>query len=334
MSNCSPTKPCSFNHAQVLITGGAGFIGSNLARRLAGLGARVTLVDSLIPQYGGNLFNISGIEDKVRLNISDVRDAHSLSYLVQGMDFLFNLAGQTSHMDSMQNPDVDLEINCQAQLSILEACRRFNPEIRIVFASTRQIYGRPEYLPVDEKHALRPVDVNGINKLAGEQYHLLYHDVYGIRTCVLRLTNTYGPRMRIKDARQTFVGIWIRLALEQKPFEVWGGEQRRDFTYVDDAVDALLVAATDERAAGRIFNLGGAEAVSLRELARLLVQANGGGEFALREFPEDRKKIDIGDYYSDFSLIQRTLGWEPKVALQEGLSRTLAYYREHLAQYI
>ena len=180
------------------------------------LGAHVTLVDSLIPEYGGNLFNIAGIEDRVRVNISDVRDEHSMRYLVQGQDYLFNLAGQTSHMDSMQAPDTDLEINCRAQLSILEACRQHNPGIKIVFASTRQIYGKPDYLPVDEKHLLRPVDVNGINKMAGEWYHILYNNVYGIRACALRLTNTYGPRMRVKDARQTFLGIWIRLLLEGK----------------------------------------------------------------------------------------------------------------------
>lgn len=231
--------------SKVLITGGLGFIGSSLACRLVDLGADVTLVDSLIPEYGGNLFNISGIEEKVSVNISDVRDEHSMKYLVQGQDYLFNLAGQTSHMDSMQDPFTDLEINAKSQLFILEACRKYNPDIKIVFASTRQIYGKPEYLPVDEKHPLRPVDINGVNKLAGEWYHLLYNNVHGIRASVLRLTNTIGPRMRVKDARQTFLGIWIRLLVDGKPFEVWGGNQLRDFTYVDDAVDAfLMVAAT------------------------------------------------------------------------------------------
>ena len=252
---------------QILITGGLGFIGSNLARRLVEFGAHVTLVDSLIPEYGGNLFNISGMENKVRINISDVRDEHSLRYIVQGQDYLFNLAGQTSHMDSMQDPFADLDINCRAQLSILETCRQYNPNIKIVFASTRQIYGKPAYLPVDERHLLRPMDVNGINKMAGEWYHILYNNVYGIRACALRLTNTYGPRMRIKDARQTFLGVWIRLLVEGKPFEVWGGEQLRDFTYVDDAVEAFLLAAVREEANGRVYNLGGCEALSLQALA-------------------------------------------------------------------
>ena len=283
------SQPAISNNAfagkQVLITGGLGFIGSNLARRLLDMQARVLLVDSLIPEYGGNLFNIDGIENRVQVNISDVRDEHSMRYLVQGCDYLFNLAGQTSHLDSMNDPHTDLEINCRSQLSILETCRKFNPTIKIVFASTRQIYGKPDYLPVDEKHLLRPVDVNGINKMAGEWYHILYNNVYGIRGCALRLTNTYGPRMRIKDARQTFLGIWVRLLLEGKPFEVWEGAQLRDFTYVDDCVEALLMAAASESTNGQIFNLGGERAISLRDLAELLVKVNGGGNIYFKIIP-------------------------------------------------
>ena len=324
----------TFNGAKVLISGGLGFIGSNLARRLVEIGSEVVLVDSLIPEYGGHLFNINGIEDKVKVNISDVRDPHSMKYLIQGKDYLFNLAGQTSHMDSMADPMTDLEINCRSQLSILESCRLNNPDIKVVFASTRQIYGKPDYLPVDEKHMLRPVDVNGINKVAGEWYHILYNNVYGIRSCSLRLTNTIGPRMRVKDARQTFVGIWVRLLLEGKPFEVWGGEQRRDFTFVDDCVEALLLAAEKEEANGLIFNLGGSEIVTLEDLARMLIEVNGSGEFTVRSFPEDRKKIDIGDYYSDFNHIRKILGWSPRVPLKEALEKTLQYYREHLELYL
>lgn len=324
----------NFSSCKVLITGGLGFIGSNLARRLVDLGASVTLVDSLIPEHGGNLFNIDGIEDQVAVNISDVRDPHSMKYLIQGQDFLFNLAGQTSHMDSMADPLTDMEINCHAQLSILEACRHYNPGIKVVYASTRQIYGKPEYLPVDEKHPLRPVDVNGINKMAGEWYHILYNNVYDIRSCVLRLTNTIGPRMRIKDARQTFAGIWIRLLLEGKPFEVWGGKQIRDFTYVDDCVDAMLLAASSKRANGQVFNLGGDCVISLKDLAKKLVEVNGSGQYINRAFPDDRKKIDIGGYYSDYTLIRKILGWEPKVHLEEGLSRIIEFYRSNLEYYI
>jgi UDP-glucose 4-epimerase len=323
-----------FTDRRVLITGGLGFIGSNLARRLTSIGARVTMVDSLIPEYGGNLFNIAGIEPLVQVNVSDVRDAYSMSYLVQGQDYLFNLAGQTSHMDSMCDPNTDLEINCRAQLSILEACRKYNPSIKVVFASTRQLYGKPDYLPVDEKHLGRPVDVNGINKMAGEGYHILYNNVYGVRACALRLTNTYGPGMRVKDARQTFLGLWVRALVEGESFEVWEGHQLRDFTYVDDAVNAFLLAATSEAANGEIFNLGGDCVISLHGLADLLVEINGSGEFVRRSYPPDRKRIDIGDYYADFSRIRSMLGWRPATSLREGLSHTLDFYREHLPKYL
>ena len=322
-----------FAGKRVVITGGLGFIGSNLARTLVRQGARVLLIDSLIPEYGGNLRNIRGLERRLEVNFADVRDAHVLPALLRGQDVLFNLAGQTSHLDAVNDPATDLEINCRAQLSILEACRRHNPGITIVFASTRQIYGRPDRLPVDEGHPVRPVDVNGINKCAGEWYHTLYHQLYGIRTCVLRLTNTIGPRMRIKDARQTFVGVWIRQLLEHRPIEVWGGGQLRDFTYVDDCVRALELAASREAAVGRVFNLGGGGPVSLRELARLMIAVNGGGRMAIRRFPAERRKIDIGDYYADWSAIRDALGWEPRVPLREALRRTLVYYRRELRYY-
>lgn len=329
-------NPHMFSGKNVLITGGLGFIGSNLARQLVETGANVTLVDSLIPEYGGNLANIAGIERRVKVNISDVRDEHSMKYLIKGQDYLFNLAGQTSHLDSMQDPYTDLEINCRAQLSILEVCRKFRPEIRIVFASTRQIYGKPDYLPVDEKHLIRPVDVNGINKMAGEWYHILYNNVYGIRSCALRLTNTYGPAMRVRDARQTFVGIWIRNLLEGKPLLIFGdGKQLRDFNYIDDVLNAMLAVAVDEHAYGRIFNLGGDERINLLDLAKILIECNNGnGNYQVVPFPPDRKIIDIGDYYSDYSLIRETIGWKPEVNLHEGLERTIAYYTERLPQYV
>jgi len=325
----------SFQGKRVLITGGLGFIGSNMAHRLVNCGASLTLVDSLIPEYGGSLFNVDGLEDRLRVNIADVRDRHSMAYLVQGQDYLFNLAGQTSHMDSMEDPYTDLEINCLAQLSILEACRKHNPAIKIVFASTRQIYGKADFLPVNESHLLRPVDVNGINKMAGEWYHILYNNVYGIQATALRLTNTYGPRMRVRDARQTFLGLWISLLLQGRPFQVWEGTQLRDFNYVDDAVDALLAAAISERANGRVFNLGGERAINLKELADSLIEANGGeGGYEICSFPPNRQRIDIGDYHADYLYIKETLGWEPQVQLKEGLTRTIDFFRRHLSNYL
>lgn len=323
-----------FGDSRVLVTGGLGFIGSNLAARLVDEGARVTLVDSLIPEYGGNLANIQHIAHRVTVNISDVRDNFSFRYLIRDQDYLFNLAGQTSHLDSMQDPFTDLDINCKAQLSILEACRHENPSIKVIFASTRQMYGRPEYSPTDEKHLLRPVDVNGINKMAGEWYHILYNNVYGVRTSSLRLTNTYGPGMRIKDDRQTFLGVWIRCVLEQTPFEVWGGKQLRDFTYVDDAVDALLLAAQSPVADGEIFNVGGEPVINLLELAQLVIGVAGKGSFNQRDFPSDRKQIDIGNYYADTTKIRDVLGWNQRVTLADGLGRTIQFFGLNLGKYL
>jgi UDP-glucose 4-epimerase len=328
------TLKSKFSGKNILITGGLGFIGSALARTLVEGGANVTVVDSLIPEYGGNLFNVADIKERIKINISDVRDPFAMEYLLQGQAYLFNLAGQTSHMDSMHNPHKDLDINAAAQLSILEACRKHNPAIEIVFASTRQLYGKPDYLPVDEGHPIRPVDVNGINKLAGEWYHLLYNNVYGIRACALRLTNTYGPGMRVKDARQTFLGIWMRNLIEGKSIQVFGdGAQLRDFNYVDDVVEALLLAAVSDAANGEVFNLGSNEVINLKDLAAMMTQMHAGGSYQIVPFPAERKAIDIGDYYSDFTKIKIALGWEPKVPLKDGLHRALQYYLQNHTHY-
>jgi len=323
-----------YRDRRALVTGGLGFIGSNLCRTLADLGARVTAVDSLLPDYGGNLFNLAGYQDKVRINIADVR-GHGIRYLVQDQDVLFNLAGQVSHIDSMTDPFTDLEINCTSQLSILEAVRHSNPELKIVYAGTRQIYGKPQYLPVDEKHLLNPTDVNGINKISGEFYHLVYHSVYGLRACSLRLTNCYGPRQLIRHNRQGFIGWFVRKALLGEPIQVFGdGRQLRDFNHVDDVVDALLRAGASDAADGQAFNLGGGAPASLEELARLLVEIAGHGSYTLVPFPPERKKIDIGDFYGDIGKIRAALGWEPRIGLREGLASTLAFYREHEEHYL
>jgi UDP-glucose 4-epimerase len=323
-----------FAGARAVVAGGLGFIGSTLARRLVELGAEVHVLDAVLPGSGGNPFNLAGIEQQLTVVECDIRDAAAMARHLAGCRYLFNLAAQTSHQGSMTEPLLDLDINARAPLAMLEACRAVAPEAVIVFASTRQIYGRPERLPVEESHPIRPVDVNGIDKAAGEAFHLLYHRVHGLRCAALRLTNTYGPRMRIKDARQTFVGIWLRALIEGRPFEVWGGEQLRDLTYVDDAVEAFLLAAVTPELAGRACNIGGSEPTSLRRLAEAAVAANGGGDFVLRDFPAERKAIDIGDYYGDDSLFRRLTGWTPRTGLAEGLARSLAYFRANLAHYL
>ena len=325
----------SYADRSVLITGGLGFIGSNLARRLADLGARVTVVDSLIPDYGGNRFNLAGYEGRVCVDIADVRDPYSMRALVQGQDVIFNLAGQVSHIDSMTDPLTDLEINARSQLSILEACRYKNPGVKIVYAGTRQQYGKPRYLPLDEDHLQAPTDVNGVNKLAGEWYHIVYHTAYGLRTTSLRLTNTYGPRQLVKHNRQGFIGWFIRQAVEGHTIQLYGdGRQLRDLTYVDDVVEAFLLAGSSDAANGRVYNLGGPAPISLYELACTIVELAGRGDVRLVPWPEERKKIDIGDVYSSYGRIEAELGWRPTTALRDGLAHTLAYYGEYLQKYV
>ena len=324
----------AFRSRQVMVTGGLGFIGSNLAHRLVDLGAKVLIVDSLIPECGGNLFNVEDIKDRVEVCATDLRDRDAMSRLVQGQEFVFNLAGQVSHVDSMTNPYDDLELNCRSHISLLEACRHHNPETKVVYASTRQIYGAPERLPVAEGHPLRPMDINGIHKMAGEWYHILYNKVYGLRTVSLRLTNTYGPRIRTADSRQGFMGWFIRQAVDGEEIAIFGdGAQKRDLTYVDDVVEAFLLAAVKDEADGEVYNLGGTEPVSLRELVEVLLEVCGNGSYRLVPFPEERKRIDIGDYYADYSKIKAALGWEPRVPLREGLARTVEYYRKYREHY-
>jgi len=324
-----------FKNLNVLITGGLGFIGSNLAENLVKHGSYVTCVDSLIPEYGGNTYNVSEIKSKIDINIADIRDQFSMNHIVKDKDIIFNLAGQTSHLDSMEDPLTDLDINCRSQITILEACKNYNPNVKIVFASTRQIYGKPIYLPVDENHPIQPIDVNGINKFAGESYHILYHNVYGINSTVLRLTNTFGQKMRIKDSKQTFLGIWLRNVLENKPICIYGdGSQLRDLNYIDDVVNALLMVAIYSKSNGKVYNLGSEEVISLNDLAEKLIQTNGSGLIEKKQFPKKLKKIDIGNYYSNFDKITKEINWKPKFSINEGLLNTLNYYRSNLLKYI
>jgi UDP-glucose 4-epimerase len=325
--------PLFFKGKNVLITGGLGFIGSTLAHKLVEFGARVTIIDALISDYGGNLFNIHGIEDKLKVNISDVRDKTSMNYLVQGQDYIFNLAGTLSHIDSMNDPFTDLEINCVAQLSILEAVRHNNPKVKIVFAGTRGQYGKADYLPVDEKHLMHPTDVNGINNIAGEWYHILYNNVYGISACSLRMANTFGPRHQMKHHRQGIINWFVRQVLDGTKIKIFGdGKQIRDTNYVDDVVEALLLAMACEKTNGEVYNLGGAP-ISLIDIVEKMIKIYGKGDYEVTSFPPESKQIEIGDYIADWSKFKKTTGWEPKINLEEGLKITFEYYKKYRQYY-
>ena len=317
----------------VLITGGLGFIGSNLAIKLVQLGARVTILDSLIPEFGGNRFNIAPVESEVNINISDMRDPNSLRILVDKKDYIFHLAGQVSHGDSMRDPELDIDVNCISTINLVESCRRLNPNARLIYSSTRQVYGVPRSLPVTENHPALPIDVNGINKLAAEYYHLLYDRTYGLKSVVLRLTNTYGPRQQIRNDRQGFIGIFLRQALAGETIKIFGtGNQRRDFNYVDDVVEALLVAGITDDCYGRVLNLGASKSYSLLEVIGILNRLCGV-RHEIIPFPEDKKIIDIGDYYSDYSQFAERTGWHPEVDLEAGLNRCVEFYSKHKEAY-
>lgn len=325
----------TFAGRRTLVTGGLGFIGSNLARRLVSLGADVTVIDALVPGYGGNLFNVEDVRDRIHLIVDDVRDAPAIEACVEGRDYVFNLVGQVSHTDSMSEPEIDLENNCRAPLAVLEACRRSNRAARVVYSSTRQIYGRPERIPVDESHPCRPVDVNGIHKWTAEQYHRLYDEVYGIACVVLRLSNTFGPGVLVKHPRQGFIGWFLRKVVEGGEIELMGdGTQLRDMNYVDDVVDALLLAAATPAARGQTYNLGAPAAVSLGDLARRMIEIAGKGSIRSVPFPPERKRIDVGSVTIDWSRIRRELGWSPRVEVDDGLARSIRYYEQHLDRYL
>lgn len=319
-----------FNKKDVLITGGLGFIGSNLAHKLVNLGALVSIVDVLMPDFGGNIFNVEDIKKNIEIDICDIRDKKKTEKLVKGRDYIFNLVGQVSHIDSMKEPLTDLEINCRAHLVLLEACRYHNPEVIISYASTRQVYGRPMKLPVNEDHPIDPCDVNGINKIAGEWYHSLYAKVYGMKTVSLRLTNTYGPRLLMKHSRQGFIGWFIRQAINSNQIQVYGdGTQVRDFNYVDDVGEAFLSAAGTQGCWGKTFNLGGGEHINLLDLTKLIIKIAGSGSYKLVAFPSDKKRIDIGSYFADFSSFSNVSGWQPRIYLEEGIKKTIDYYRRY-----
>jgi len=324
---------------RVVVTGGLGFIGSNLALSLARGGADVTVVDACYPRHGANLHNLA-LEDSadqaqpITVVEADLSDGAAVE-AVADAEIVFNLAGQVSHLDSMENPLFDLDVNTRSHVALLEALRRDNPGVVVVFTSTRQLFGKPHYLPVDEHHPVAPVDVNGISKHATEQFHLLYHECYGLRSTVVRLTNVYGPRQRLRDDFQGFLPIFVRRALRDEPIQVFGeGEQRRDCLFVDDVVECLLRAALAPEAAGEVFNVGNDEHLSLREIAEAVVAATGTGRVEYVPWPDDRDAIDIGSYFGDSSKAKRMLDWAPETRFVDGIARTVEFYRRHLDWYL
>lgn len=322
----------SWQGKRVLVTGGAGFLGANLSLALAQRGAKVTALDGFLFGGGANPANLAG--SSVELVRGDIRDI-DLRPLCEGASVIFNLAAQTSHMGGQNDPLADIAVNAVAQVRLIQAAREAAPDAVVVHASTRQFYGRAQKLPVDENQPVAPPDANGVSKFAGEQYWMLEHRVRARPVVSLRLTNCYGPRLRIRDARQTFLGIWIRCVLEGKPFEVWGGEQLRDLTYVDDVTEAFLLAAHTKACHGRIFNIGGAPPASLRDIAELLVRLAGPpAHYATREFPADRATIDIGSYHADDTAFRAATGWAPRVGLEDGIRRSLEWFRPRLADYL
>lgn len=315
----------------ILITGGLGFIGSNLAMRLAeNSRAEIRIVDSLDPSCGGNPRNLEGIARPVQIHKLDLREISRLPDVVSGVDVVFNLAGNVSHIGSMRNPQNDLGCNAQSHLGLLECCRTRSPRARVVYASTRQCYGRPKFLPVEEEHPVLPLDINGVNKYAAELYHRIYFQVHGLETCSLRLTNTYGPRQQIRNASQGVVGWFIYQILRREEIVLFGdGRQVRDLNHVDCVVDALLLAGIHPRSPGRIYNLGSGMPIALVDLVEVMIAVFGNGSYRFAPFPEERRKIDIGDYVASYSRIHEELGWSPRVPLRDGLRCTFEYFQRH-----
>jgi len=324
----------AYRHKRVLVTGGLGFIGSNLVLALVEAQAEVTILDALIREHGGDMYNVAAVRDKVSIEVADASDPGVLTPLIKGQHYIFHLAGQMSHGDSMRNPELDLRVNCAATMRLVEACRAHNPSAILLNTSTRQVYGRPKYLPVNEDHPIDPVDVNGINKLAAEYYHVLYNRVYDLKSVVLRLTNTYGPRQQISNDRQGVAGIFIYRAMKGLPLKLFGGgDQLRDFNYVDDVVRAMLIAAVTPQCYGRVFNLGSDRAYSLLDYCAILKKLCNV-EYEAVPFPEDKKLIDIGDYYGSYERFRRITDWSPRVDLDEGLRLSVEFFDEHRDRYL
>ena len=323
-----------YQNKKVAITGGLGFLGSNLAIELVRLGAEVRLIDPMFPLYGGNLFNIEEIKDRVEVHLKDIRDEEAMRILVRDQDVIFHIGNQTSHIDSMTDPFLDVDINCRGNLVFLEACRHQNSDVKIVYAGTRAQYGRLESVPVSENHRMNPTDIYGVNKHAGEQYHHIYHQVYGLRTVSLRINNTFGPRHQMKHSKYGILNWMIRLAMDGETIPIFGeGDQLRDFNYVDDVTRAFLLAGSNPKTDGEAYNLGSGNPISFSKIMEKVIDIAGSGEIQFIPWPDDRKRIETGDYVADFSKIRAELGWNPEVSFEEGMEKTIAFYRKYKKHY-
>ncbi len=324
-----------FEGKRILVTGGLGFLGSNIIHKLAKAGAALTVVDSLDPRYGGNLFNVAGLEDTIRIVKGDIRDGALMEQLVTGQAYIFNLAAQASYIDSNRIPFEDLDVNCRGPLVVLEACRKKNRDAKVVFASSRMVLGRIIQNPVSEDHPTRPLSLYGIHKLTAEKYHLMYSKNHGIRTVVLRLTNPYGERQQVKHDKYCLPGWFMRCAMEDREIPIFGdGKQLRDYVYVTDAADAFLLAAASDETDGEVFNCGAGESHEFREMVEAVVQAVGRGKVVHAPWPEDYENIETGDFRVDVTKLRATTGWRPRVEFREGISRMVEYYKRHLKEYL
>jgi UDP-glucose 4-epimerase len=318
----------------VMITGGLGFLGSNLAHRLAGLGAELTIVDNFQPDHGANWRNLHGIEDKAKVYLRDIRNTSAMEQLVKENNIIFHIAGQTSHTDSMKNPFPDIDINCRGNAVLLEAVRKNNPAARIVYASTRAVYGAPVSVPVSESTLPCPVDIYGADKLAAEHYHLIYHRAHGIPVVALRFSNGYGPRAQIKHPKYGILNWFIGLILRGETIRVFGdGAQLRDYTYADDMVEAFLLAGMRPEAVGKVYNVAAREQIRFIDMVRTLIDVAGRGAFEMIPWPDEYKKIEVGDFAADSSLIETELGWAPKMGFETGLKKTFDFYRDNIEFY-
>jgi len=325
----------SFYHKRsVLILGGLGFIGSTLAHLLVKYGAKVTLIDNYLPDHGANSFNLEGIRDQVRVHISDLRNREALSVLVKDQDMVFNLAAQTSHLDSMTEPFLDLDINCRGNLTFLEVCREQRPDLRVVYVGTRAFYGAPKQTPVSEEAPLKPLDIYSVNRLAAEQYHFVYHQHYGLPVTSLRLGNLYGPRGQMQHPRYNVLNYFVRMALEKRIIQIYGdGLQQRDYVYIEDACNALLLAGASEQAIGKIYNVGSGGSRSFLDLVQEIIRLSNQGDYQHRDWPKGSKAFDVGDFITDITAIKKDLNWRPQTSISEGLGATIDFYRKHANHY-